>query len=172
MAEVLTPLGTLAPQLISRPWVVIFGGVTRTGNRRARRAAGRALEWGLDVVWFDGFEETDPKTGARVRVKAHPSNSAQMIVVGFRRQESSTLAARLRNDETNPDALWRRFVGRFGRLFRARTCWSVVRDDVRRLSGVTDPTFIVYVDDHTLTSAWYAGRIWRSSPICSTLPAG
>lgn len=173
MSEVLTSLGTISPHLISRPWIVIFGGVTRTGNRRARRAASRALEWGLDVIWFDGYEETVPETGARVRLKTRPSNDAQLIVVGFRQQEASTLAARLRNgDETESGSLWRSLVGRFGRLFRARTCWSVVRDDVRRLSGIPDPTFIVYVDDHTLTSAWYAGRVWKSSPICSNLPSG
>lgn len=177
MAEVLTPLGSLEPNLIRRPWIVIFGGVTRTGNRRARRAANRALTWGLDVLWFDGYEESDSMTGARVRLKARPSNDAKLIVVGFKQRESSTFAARLRDksnarDGSRVNKVWRGIAGRFGRLFRARTCWSIVRADVRSLSEVADPSFIVYVDDHTLTSAWYAGRIWRSSPICSDLPSG
>ena len=177
MAEVLAPLGSLEPNLIKRPWIVIFGGVTRIGNRRARRAANRALTWGLDVLWFDGYEESDSVTGARVRLKARPSNDAKLIVVGFKQREASTFAARLRGNSKTRDGsrvnkVWRGMAGRFGRLFRARTCWSIVRADVRSLSEVADPSFIVYVDDHTLTSAWYAGRIWRSSPICSDLPSG
>ena len=177
MAEVLAPLGSLEPNLIRRPWIVIFGGVTRVGNRRARRAATRALSWGLDVLWFDGYEETDSVTGARVRLKTRPTNEAKLIVVGFKQRESSTFAARLRDTSKSGGGsrvkkVWRGIAGRFGRLYRARTCWSIVRPDLRSLSQVGDPSFIVYVDDHTLTSAWYAGRIWRSSPICSDLPAG
>ena len=49
------------------PWVMIFGGVTREGNRRARRAVSASIRKGWNVVWFDGFDERfDNGKGQRV----------------------------------------------------------------------------------------------------------
>lgn len=174
MTETHIPLGHLGQDSISRPWIVVFGGVTRIGNRRARRAAARALSWGMDVVWFDGYEEVHP-SGSRVRLKASPTDGAKVVVVGFRNEESSGLAGRLRNrtagdQEVETSRLWSPTTRRVGNLLRSRACWTAVREDVRRISGIEDPKFIVFTDDHMITSAWYAGRIWAATPICSDLP--
>lgn len=65
--------GEVGRHLPESPWVLIFGGVTREGNRRARRAARSALADDLSVVWFDGFEESlDGPSGARVPLDYNP----------------------------------------------------------------------------------------------------
>lgn len=175
MSERTAKLGQLEPGVVSNPWIIVFGGVTRKGNRRARRAASRALSMGMDVVWFDGYEESDPRTGYRLPLDIGTTTDASAVVVGFKHEESVTLAGRLRvggrarhNGMTR--WLWTRSARRMGNLMRARSCWSVIRADVLRLKHLSEPTFIVFADDHTLTSAWYAGRVWKSAPICSSLP--
>ena len=56
MPERVIGLGEVGAHLPSDPWVLVFG-VSREGNRRARRATRAALHWNMAVLWFDGFGE-------------------------------------------------------------------------------------------------------------------
>lgn len=57
MKESQTTLGEIGAHLPADPWVLVLGGVTREGNRRARRAVREATSGGLSAIWFDGFDE-------------------------------------------------------------------------------------------------------------------
>lgn len=73
--------GTVDLRAQGRRWVLIFGGVTREGNRRARRAVSRALEEGWAVVWFDGYREVfedDPNERVQLGEDA-PSDSVTVV---------------------------------------------------------------------------------------------
>lgn len=67
MSEVVVARGELSADVTKGSWVLVFGGVTREGNRRARRAARSSIKRGHSVVWFDGFGETfEDEPGQRV----------------------------------------------------------------------------------------------------------
>lgn len=87
MTEKVVPLQDVGSHRPEAPWVLILGGVSREGNRRARRAARQALEGGLAVVWFDGFAEThDDPSGSRVPLDVERP-SADMLVVDYKEAE-------------------------------------------------------------------------------------
>ena len=82
MAERVIGLGDIEHHPPESPWVVVFGGVTREGNRRARRAINAALEADLSVVWFDGFSERwdDRRIGDRVPIDMPVPDEAVVVV--------------------------------------------------------------------------------------------
>ena len=61
--------------------IVVFGGVTRAGNRRARDACRAAMSAGYDVIWFDGFEEVASYEGVPQRVPLDAEPIGQTVVV-------------------------------------------------------------------------------------------
>lgn len=166
--------GELDGARIGEHWVLVLGGVTREGNRRARRAATDALESDHDVVWFDGFEERHAETGERVPLDSVP-NDARLIVVGIQEIEENLVAGRLRTSktlQTNAATrwIWRYFLRRLGSILRPRACWRAIRSDVETLSHrMTAPAAIVYCDDFSITSAWYAARIWPNTRVSTTI---
>lgn len=155
-------IGSIGPR-----WLVVFGGVTRSGHRRARRVASRALDDGLDVVWFDGLGETDSDP---MRIESSSSDvESNLVIVPFAAELSRTLSGRLRSGgwlRTSPIGrqLWR-LLRKVGSVLQPRACWLTVRADVRRLAGHSPPVAIVYTDDQSITSAWYASRIWETVPV-------
>lgn len=173
MTTTYVTVGELDTDAIGQRWVLVLGGVTRVGNRRARRAATEALQSEFDVVWFDGFEAKHPMTNDRVELELE-GETTTLHVVGFGVAEVNTLAGRLRLSkalQTNPvvRVIWRYLLRRLGTFLRARTCWGLIRPDVRRLSDGTPPSAIVFGDDYSITSAWYAGRIWDDVPLATSL---
>jgi hypothetical protein len=174
VTEVYTSPGDLDPSRIGVQWALVVGGVTRAGNRRARRAVSQALHKGLDVIWLDGYEERFEDSGERVPLDGREAEGT-VVVVGYQAAESSTLAGRLQSPERwqgNPvlRKVWRLILRRIGAVLRPRAGWRSVRPDIDRLSGSTPPHAIVYADDYAITIAWHAGRIWSSSPILSSFP--
>lgn len=171
-----TTPGRVNPGSITGPWVLIFGGVTRQGNRRARRTASLSLASGHDVVWVDGFEETYPDSGERVPLE-ETEGTATLVVVGTVAAENLTLAGKMRTGSRltrNPltRTLWKVLFRRLGTLLRARASWTVVRADIRSLATRDAPARIFYADDYAITSAWYAGRIWPRPSILPQYPEG
>lgn len=168
------PAGRLDVSAVGDRWLLLLGGVTRQGNRRARRIASSALQSGLDVVWFDGFEETDEGSSMRVPLDVvEPGGS--LVIVGFENAERRTLSGRLRlggSLRANPLGrwIWKLLFRRIGSMTRPRACWAVVRSDIRALARHGIPEAIVYGDDYAITSAWYAGQLWRSAPLSTGLP--
>ena len=159
--------GSLETGSIGLRWLVVFGGVTRSGHRRARRVASRGLDDGLDVVWFDGWGETDSD---RMRIESASSDAeSNLMVVSFAAELSHTVSGRLRKGGwlrtfAIGRQLWR-FLRKVGAVLQPRACWLTVRVDVRRLAGHSAPVAIVYTDDQSITSAWYASRIWETVPV-------
>lgn len=88
MAERVIGLGDIEHHLPESSWIVVFGGVTREGNRRARRAIRAALEEGLSVVWFDGFSERwdEQRSSDRVPLDV-PVPDGKVVVVDYRGEE-------------------------------------------------------------------------------------
>lgn len=157
---------------VREPWVLVFGGVTRMGTRRARRAVSEALESGFDVVWFDGSGDEQQETRKPVRLDR--GGIGRLHIVAYVDAEAATLASRLRSGralQSNPllRALWRHVLRRIGSLLRARACWTTIRPDVKRLARGSAPAAIVCGDDHSITSAWYASRIWPDAPVSTQL---
>ncbi|HJQ90485.1 MAG TPA: hypothetical protein VJ950_02160 [Acidimicrobiia bacterium] len=157
-------IGSIGPR-----WLLVFGGVTRSGHRRARRVISRALDVGLDVVWFDGLGETESDP---MRIGPLSSDvESNLVIVPFDADLTRTLSARMRSGgwlRTSPIGrpLWR-FLRKVGSVLQPRACWLTVRADVRRLAGHSPPAAIVYTDDQSITSAWYASRIWETVPVSS-----
>lgn len=81
---------------IDGDWLLILGGVTRSGNRRARRFAALALELGHNVVWLDGFEEALDEDGMRVPLDTEAPR-AGLTVIGYRDPEQRIILNRLAN---------------------------------------------------------------------------
>jgi len=157
---------------LSEGWVLVLGGVTRVGNRRARREIRRAGEEGRDVVWFDGFCETVAETGERLAVEL---KAGRLWIVDLRSAEETTLAGRLRlgtalRSNALSRFLWKVIGRRLGLLLRPRACWKVIREDILSLRSSPPPQAIILGDDIAVTSAWYAGRLWPGSPITTDLP--
>jgi hypothetical protein len=169
MTTALCGSGDLNAELVGDPWVLVFGGVTRQGNRRARRACARALEAGADVVWFDGFAETFPGSSQRVPLD-HAASEASVFIVEYEEAEARTLSGRLRaggrlQSRRSTRWIWQYVTRRLSMVLRPRAGWLAVRRDVAALKSRAQPIAIVYGDAYALTSAWHAGRIWPSPPI-------
>lgn len=164
-------IGALNAQGIGPDWMLILGGVTRSGHRRAQRVADQALKSGLDVVWFDGLVDTDPTTGVGPE---ESGVSPRLVVVEFGGKLEETLSGRLRaGDGLRTSSMGRqvwRVLRKVGGILQPRACWRVVQSEVRRLSEQTDPIAIVYTDDQAITSAWYASRIWKNASVATDLP--
>ena len=163
------PPGQLDVGLVGERWILIFGGVTRQGRRNAGRAASGALESGLDVVWFDGFDEATEGVLEREPLDG-TQPAGNLVVVDFAEAQSRTTSSRLRSGgslRSNPVArwIWKVLLRRIGSALRPRSCWLVVKRDLRALQGHSPPEAIVHGDDYAITSAWYSGRIWRSVQI-------
>lgn len=87
MPERVVALGELAHNVPGGGWVLVFGGVTREGNRRARAATEKSAELGLAVIWFDGYREYDGDGGGqRVPLGADPGE-ARVVVVDYSEAE-------------------------------------------------------------------------------------
>ncbi|MGH3650094.1 MAG: hypothetical protein ACRDU9_05235 [Acidimicrobiia bacterium] len=169
MTTALWASGNLSTELIGDRWVLVLGGVTRQGNRRARRACARALAAGADVVWFDGFGEIFPHSSRRVPLD-HVASEANVFIVEYQETEARTLSGRLRTGaglqgRRSTRWIWQHLTRRLGMVLRPRAGWLAVRRDVAALEACAAPMAIVYGDDYALTSAWHAGRIWASPPI-------
>ncbi|HJQ76222.1 MAG TPA: hypothetical protein VJ948_03060 [Acidimicrobiia bacterium] len=174
MIETLVEPGSLDGRAVGESWALVIGGVTRAGNRRARRAVSQALHRGLDVVWLDGFEERFPDSSQRVPLD-RSGDEAALIILGYEAAESKTLSGRLRSSDrwrANPilRRIWRPLLRRVGTVMRPRAGWKAVRGDIEALSGRPAPVAIVYADDYAITIAWHAGHIWSSAPILSSFP--
>ncbi|HJS71776.1 MAG TPA: hypothetical protein VJ858_03535 [Acidimicrobiia bacterium] len=172
MTNVYRTVGQAPPATIGKDWALVFGGVSRQGNRRARRACDRALQ-DYDVVWFDGFEEEHPENGDRMPLEG--DGRGELTVIGFAEAESRTLAGRMRIGAglaSRPSTrwIWRNFTRRIGSILRPMACWSVIKSDVLALSGSRPPVLIIYGDDYAITSAWHAGKIWPGVPIVAEVP--
>ena len=163
------PPGHFDVGLLGDRWILIFGGVTRQGHRSSGRAASGALESGLDVVWFDGFDEATEGVLDRKPLDV-AQLSGNLVVVDFTEAEARTVSSRLRSGRalrSNPVArwIWKVLLRRIGSALRPRSCWLVVKRDLRALQSHSPPEAIVYGDDYAITSAWHSGRIWRSAQI-------
>lgn len=160
------------PSEVGPKWALLLGGVTRQGNRRARRLAVEMLQDGLDVVWFDGFEEAS-RDGERVPLDVGDVDTG-LTIIGFRADDERSWAGKLRAGtgmKSNPitRALWQFLLKRIGTALRPRTCWKIAQPVVDELAKNSTPQIVVYCDIYALTSAWYVGRRWRAVPILSGL---
>ena len=87
MAELVVSLGRMGDHLPVEPWVLVFGGTTREGNRRARRAIRAALQTDTNVLWFDGYSERqDAAAGSRVPLDVAVPEG-RVVVVDYAQQE-------------------------------------------------------------------------------------
>ena len=90
-------IGDLNPDLPVGSWVLVLGGVSRVGNRRARRFSIQAAISGKKVVWFDGFEEVwEDSAKGRVDLPSDTPDEA-IFVFGYRDQEQRFFLNRLAN---------------------------------------------------------------------------
>lgn len=164
--------GEVQPLSLGEQWVLVFGGVSRAGRRRARRSVLSALESGIDVVWFDGCDEEDDEPFPSGDVNHF---DVELQRIDFAAEEARSVAGRLRTGDSLRSGrlgglLWRVGLRRVGNLLRARSAWSVVRPDVECLRGAnTDPRLIVCCDDHAITSAWHAAKLWPNTSLVSSL---
>jgi len=178
-------LSEIGPENISEPWVLVLGGISRDGNRRARRAAREAASHGLNVLWLDGYEETYPgENSQRVPIEGLDGPGV-VVVAGFRQRERGSLLNRLSygspkanhlDSETDDEAGWDPPSTRIGRavarirtslfrkinqVFRGYLLWRLLRPILARLHDSSpQPASIVYCDDYTIPAGWHAARIW------------
>lgn len=75
-------------------YVLVIGGVSRQGNRRARRFIKELALENRNIVWLDGFEEVFPDS-AETRVPIGELPGGTLTTLGYRNEESSFLPNRL-----------------------------------------------------------------------------
>jgi hypothetical protein len=189
MPETVLTRGEVSAHVPQGPWMLVFGGVTREGNRRARAATDVSAGMGLPVVWFDGYREGfDGQPETRVALDMTDSNT-QVLIVDYSEDEKSHWVNRM--VDSIPTMLLRplqategRFqsgflrrlhsalgrairafrksvLRRISQIFRGAVGWSLVKNDVNAIAKlVSPPVQIVYGDDFAFTQAWHAVRIW------------
>lgn len=171
---------------------VIFGGITRSGDRRARRNVRAAVEDGCDVIWFDGWEGREDSPDGSRRQPLDSALDGTVVIIGYREMERNLVVNRLpqmnrRIDKgvkslpignsrpvrralalfdsafTSSVRPWLKFVSS---VFRGWFAWrrlsAVVAEVARRQPVVLS---LVYVDDYSLPLAWNAAHHW---PDCRT----
>lgn len=177
MTDLYLSPGNLDAREVGERWVLVLGGVTRQGNRTARRTSAQALEAGLDVVWFDGFVEKYPDSDERVPLDLE-TPIGRLIVVEFDEAEARSfpgrlMASKMMQANVVTRLIWRFVLRRLGSILRPRACWQVIRPDVETLSGGSaPPETIVYSDDTSITSAWHAARLWPDARVSTTVLIG
>lgn len=177
MTDLYLSPGDLDARQVGERWILVLGGVTRQGNRTARRTSAQALEAGIDVVWFDGFAERYPNSDERVPLDVE-APIGRLIVVEFHEAEARSLPGRVRaNKKMQANVvtrlIWRFVLRRLGSILRPRACWHVIRPDVESLfAGSAPPETIVYSDDTSITSAWHAARLWPDARVSTTVLIG
>lgn len=188
MSETYISFGHLDPEVINDPWVLVLGGISRAGNRRARRAARAAVRTGYHVLWFDGFEEVDPHHPDRRLEVLEPTGPDQVTVLGYKIVERHQLLNRLafgKLPETETGAIanggdkkrWiglmifrlalrirKRIIRKIYKAVRGYLNWRKLRPEILKLRSLPNPAFIVYCDEYATPSAWHATRIWDKVP--------
>ena len=167
----------LAPASTSAdaPWVLVLGGCTRPGNRRARRDVKTAVEHGFRAVWLDGFEEevdgcrapiADLAAGAEVRIV----RLRAMDEASNRRTVRSRLARLIGSGSPGPRRKQlARSVKRLVQVGRGRRLRSIQMPIIDELAVSSRPDEVVYCDDLALATAWELSRRWPDVRIGSEL---
>ena len=163
-------------------WILLLGGTTRVGNRRARRLVVELTKLGASVMWVDGFVETVPGAQGRVPIDGVPLGHKVEILevksefVAASRHSLSALTepllVRLAKTGSRASSLARRFATftrRLENLGRGRRFWSVVRRNLDEVGLGEPPTAVLYCDDSALLAAWHLARRWPSSAVGSSL---
>lgn len=189
MPETVLTRGQVSACIPAGRWILIFGGVTREGNRRARAATEASAEVGIHVVWFDGYREVfNDRPDDRVALDDKVSTT-QVLVIDYSADEKrhwvnrmvdsvpaallrplqategqfrSGLPRRLHTSIGRAIRAFRRIVlRRVSQVFRGAVGWSLVKNDVNAIARLVEsPVQIVYGDDFAFTQAWHAVRIW------------
>ena len=153
-------------QDLSAPWVLVLGGVSRAGDRRARRAVLAALEANTNVIWFDGFERPDDDATEDPTIE--PTNG-ELLIVGFRDAERRLFLNRIENvfGSTPKRRKFRnQFVRPLGTVTRSYRNWILLRPTLRSMMPVvSSPTQIIWSDDFSLASAWHIARLWPDAAV-------
>ncbi len=129
--------------------ILVFGGVSLEGFENARRLAERKASPGGGVVWFDGFP------GDKRR---HPPTDG-LYLFDYGERERNRRLNRLELK------LLGRLLKRWNTATRGYASWRLIRGEVLALSRRVTPAEIVYCDDHALTAAWHAARLWPATPV-------
>lgn len=142
-----------------KPWLLIFGGITHAGRRRASRFAERGSEKDLAIVCFDGYS-SEPV-----------SECGEAVVIAYAHLELDSIGARLARytppGEGRLILLFRKLVRRIGTLFRPYLTWRLLRPVVLGLGSARAPVAIAYCDDSAIPLAWHAARMWSAPPVIS-----
>ena len=175
--------------------VVVVGGPSPAGNRRARQLVVRAAETGRRVVWIDACGEHrvdgDGDGGlAEVMSGAGLTSGAGVIewvsaadALDERLQRGRLWRAAGRVGAWRDAKLVRRrgrlrgmFAGvastlrRFARLGRGVGLWRSVDAQLDAAAG--PPAAIVHTDEVSVTTAWHLARRYRDVPAGDDIPAG
>ena len=87
MSEKVVGLGEVGDHLPNQPWILVLGGTSREGNRRARRAIRNALEVNTGALWFDGYSERSSE-GSVQRVPLNvPVPNGCVVIVDYAAKE-------------------------------------------------------------------------------------
>ena len=96
-------LGELGQHMPMGSWILIFGGATREGNRRARRAIRNAVDGDTSVLWFDGFgERGEGRESGRVPLDVSVPDD-RVVVIDYSVEERGHWLNRM--VDTVPDVL-------------------------------------------------------------------
>lgn len=164
--ESVQPFDQHAVPVPADDWLLVVCGPSRPGNRRARRLAADASRLGLDVVWFDGFDERVD----RVRVPLDSDDLAAPIHVivcaeTFGRSDARTLRRRIAATLERPElptplrragAVLRKSAA----IGRPRRHWQVLRPAIEALVATSEPIGVVPCDDSGFVVAWNVMRRW------------
>lgn len=145
---------SLDPVTSDQGTILVFGGVTFEGYEDARKLADGTASLGRKVIWFDGF------TGDK---SAHPPSDGLLVVDYGERERNRRFNRMERTDGAGRFAA--RLLKRWNTATRGYASWRLIRRDVSALSKRLTPSEIIYCDDHALTAAWHAARLWPETPV-------
>lgn len=159
------------PPQIDDSWVLVLGGVTSLGHRRALRIVPRIATSDAKVIWLDGFQPRNSEASLSDAVEL-PSHVSVIASPRSKMAKVSEWLAQGGSRLNRPlfRRLWRKSLRRFGSALRPRASWQNIRTEVRQMATLPSPDAIVFCDDLALTSAWHCARIWPDTPVGSDWP--
>lgn len=131
MAERVVRLGEVAEHLPSESWLLVLGGVTREGNRLARRAIRNALKADMSVLWFDGYSERSEVHDIKRLPLDVPAPDGRVLIVDYAAEERGHWLNRMVEDV--PDSLLKPVVRAEDLLANCSVSHPTIIKKVRRV---------------------------------------
>tara|TARA_Y100001970_G_scaffold254946_1_gene331191 strand:+ start:1050 stop:1646 length:597 start_codon:yes stop_codon:yes gene_type:complete len=184
-------LGSVSNEMLTQDWVLIFGGLELNSVAQAAEAVKVALEKNDQVVFFNPKEEQIDNylsVDFSQEYKSYGNKGTKFTTIDcFNEFQEKPLSkyVDILNGSLNgvespqvgyqsiflqilPLSLRRVMSAVLSKVYKA--ClgfifWGVVKEQILKISGGTQPKTILYCDEDSIAPAWNAGQIWKNAEV-------